>query len=202
MLYQYIYRTQFTIFLHPAIISIQLIEFFQCYVRDLGRQGWNLWKIISNTRPKQILITNQNAFSFWFQEINNTKRWELHLLYLVLFLITVVMRGEGSVVVAVVREVKGGAIAVGHVEHRYLQVLCLSVQRLLPAAEVGAWVCIGQQGLHLPRLALPVEAGGSTDARPTGATALWSAVPQRLWRQLQTTVTSGWIQDTCFFKCI
>ncbi len=78
-----------------------------------------------------------------------------------------------------VREVKGRAIAVGWVEHGHLQVLRL-IQRLLSAAEVGACVCVGQQGLHLPRLALPVEAGGSANAGPAGATALWPAVPQRL----------------------
>lgn len=87
--------------------------------------------------------------------------------------------GQGSVVVAVVREVKGAPVAVGRVKQGHLQVLWL-VQRLLPAAGVGACVYVGEQGLHLPRLAPPVEAGGSADAGPAGAAALWPAVPQRL----------------------
>lgn len=70
----------------------------------------------------------------------------MHLLDLFLFLATVVMCCHERIVVAVVRQVKGGAVAV--VEHRHLQVLLL-VQRLLPAAVVRACVCVGQQGLHL-----------------------------------------------------
>lgn len=59
----------------------------------------------------------------------------MHLLNLFLFHITVVMCCQGSVIVAVVREVKGGAVAVRRVEHRDLQEVRL-VQRLLSAAEV------------------------------------------------------------------
>lgn len=81
------------------------------------------------------------------------------------------MRGQWSFLVAVLRDVKGGAVAVCRQEHRHLQVFRL-VQRLLPAAGVGAGVCVREQRLHLPRLALPVEAGGSADAGPAGATAL------------------------------
>lgn len=103
------------------------------------------------------------------------QRRRLYLLNLVVLLIAVVERGQG----AVVREVEGGAVAVGRVEGGHLQVLRL-VQRRLPAAEVGAGVRVGQQGLHLPRLAPPVEAGGPADAGPAGATALRAAVPRDL----------------------
>lgn len=92
------------------------------------------------------------------------------------------MSRQGRLVVAVVGEVVGGAVAVGRVKHGHLQVLGL-VQRLLPAAGAGDGVRVGQQGLHLPRLASPVEAGGSADASPAGATAPWPAVPQSLWEQ-------------------
>lgn len=102
---------------------------------------------------------------------------ELHLLSVFLFLITGVMCCCKRIVITVLREVKGGAIAV--VEHRHLQVLLL-VQRLLSAAVVGACVCVGEQGLHLSRLAFPVEAGGSTDAGPTGSAALCPTVQQTL----------------------
>lgn len=57
----------------------------------------------------------------------------VHLLELVVFRAAVAMRCHERIVVAVVRQVKGGAVAV--VEHRHLQVLLL-VQRLLPAAVV------------------------------------------------------------------
>lgn len=102
-----------------------------------------------------------------------------HLLLLLVLLIAVVVCSQGSVLAALLREVKGGAVALRQVEHGHLQVLLL-VQRLLPAAGVGARVRVGQERLHLPRLAPPVEAGGSARAGPAGSAALWPAVPQRL----------------------
>lgn len=94
---------------------------------------------------------------------------------------TGVMCRQWGVVIAMIREVKGGAVAVGRVEHGDLQVIRL-VQRLLPAAGDGACVRIGQKGLHLSGLALPVETGRSSNAGPTRAAALWDAVSWRLKR--------------------
>lgn len=108
-----------------------------------------------------------------------TEEKSAHLLQLLVLLIAVIMCSQGSVLAALLREVKGGAVAFRQVEYRHLQVL-LQVQRLLPAAGVGARVRVGQERLHLPRLAPPVEAGGSARAGPAGSAALWPAVPQRL----------------------
>lgn len=93
------------------------------------------------------------------------------------------MCSQGSVLTALVREVKGGAIAVWEVKHRHLQVLWL-VQRMLPATRVG--VCVWQERLHLTRLAPSVEAGCSADASPAGSPTLWPTVPQRLCWHLKT----------------
>lgn len=112
-------------------------------------------------------------------KINQYKRVETHLLILFLILISVVMSCQGSVVVAMVREVKGRPIAVCWVERGHLQVFWL-VQRLLSAAGVGARVGARQQRLHLPWLALPVQTRGSTVAGPAGTPALHHAVPGRL----------------------
>ena len=112
--------------------------------------------------------------------MNNNQKCSRPYLFNI-FLVLGVAAVCAHVSVVGVREVEGGAVAVGGVEHGHLQVVRL-VQRLVPAAVVGAGVCVGQQRLHLPRLAPPVQAGGSADARPAGAPAL----PRILCSQLQT----------------
>lgn len=72
-----------------------------------------------------------------------------HLCNLILPQVALVVRGQRSVLVAVLCDVVGGAVAVGWEEHGHLQVVGL-VQGLLPAAGVGGRVRVRQQGLHLP----------------------------------------------------